>query len=55
MLNSAEHEISNAHKDKDIKNSAFLGSYKPRRLFFLLIKDKMPTISCSIQLSMNEV
>ena len=45
MLNSVEHEISNAQKDKNImKFSFFLGSYKPRMLFFLLINVKMPTI-----------
>ena len=45
MLNSAEHEISNVHTYKNIKiNSAFLGSDKPRMLFFLLISIKMPTI-----------
>ena len=44
MLNSVEHEILNAHKYKNIKKSAFLGSEKPRMLFFLLINVKMPTI-----------
>ena len=37
MFNSAEHEISNAHKYKNIKKfSIFSGSDKPRMLFFLL-------------------
>ena len=45
MLNSSEHEILNAHKYKNIKKvSFFLGSDKPRMLFFLLINVKMPTI-----------
>ena len=45
MLNSVEHEILNAHKYKNIKKfSFFLGSDKPRMLFFLLINVKMPTI-----------
>ena len=45
MLNSAEHEILNAHKFKNIKKfSCFSGSNKPRMLFFLLINVKMPTI-----------
>ena len=45
MLNSAEHEILNAHKYKTISgNLAFFGSYKPRMLFFLLLNVKMPTI-----------
>ena len=45
MLNSVEHEILNAHKYKDIKTfSIFLGSDKPRMLFFLFINVKMPTI-----------
>ena len=45
MLNSAEHEILNAHKYKDIKKfGLFLGSDKPRMLFFQLINVKMPTI-----------
>ena len=41
MLNSAEHEISNAHKYKISRNSAFSNSDKPIILFFLL----MPTIA----------
>ena len=62
MLNSAEHEILNAYKNKNIKQiHFFLGSDKPRMLFFLLINVKMPTIlqfvsresSCSGELSMN--
>ena len=40
MLNSVEHGIVNAHKDKNI----FLGSDKPRALFFPLLNVKMPTI-----------
>ena len=45
MLNSAEHEILNAHKSENIKKlSIFLGSDKPRMLFFLLINVKMPTV-----------
>ena len=43
MLNSIEH--SSAHKYKNIKKfGGFLGSDKPRMLFFLLINVKMPTI-----------
>ena len=54
MLNSVEHEILNAHKYK-IKSghSAFLGSVKPRMLFFTLIQVKMPTI-IGILTSMSE-
>ena len=38
MLNLAAHEISNAHKYKNIKKfSCFVGSDKHRMLFFLLI------------------
>ena len=45
MLNSVEHEILNAHKNKNIKKfSFFSGSDKPRMLFFMLINVKMPTI-----------
>ena len=45
MLNSAEHEILNAHKSKNIKKfSIFSGSNKHRMLFFLLIKAEMPTV-----------
>ena len=62
LLNSAEHEILNAHKCK--KNHHFSGSDKPRMLVFLLINVKMPTIvgiltfmrgklSCSAELSMT--
>ena len=41
MLNSVEHEILNAHKYKNItKFSFFLGSSKPRMLFFPLINVK---------------
>ena len=44
MLNSAEHEILNAYKYKNIKKfSLFLGSDKHRMLFFLLIDVKIPT------------
>ena len=45
MLNSAEHEILNAHKYINIKHfSIFSGSYKPRMLFSPLINVKMPTV-----------
>ena len=45
MLISVEHEILNAHKYKNImKFGIFLGSDKPRMLFFQLINVKMPTI-----------
>ena len=44
MLNSVEHEILNALKYKISRNSAFLGSDKPRKLFFPHINVKMPTI-----------
>ena len=38
MLNSTEHGILNAYKYENIKKfSIFLGSDKPRLLFFLLI------------------
>ena len=66
MLNSVKHEILNAHKYKNLKNSAFLGSDKPGMLFCMLMNVKMPTIvgiltfmsrkkSCSIELSMKKV
>ena len=42
MLNSAKHEILNAHKYKNIK--PFSGSDKHRMLFFLPINVKMPKI-----------
>ena len=46
-LSSAEHEILNKfisyHSIKISRNSACLGSDKPRMLFFLFINDKMPT------------
>ena len=45
MLSSIEHEILNAHKYKNIKKfGVFLGSDKPRMLFFSLINVKMPLI-----------
>ena len=44
MLNSTEHEISNAHKYEISRKSAFSGSDNLRMLFFLLINVKMPTI-----------
>ena len=46
MLNSIEHEILNAHKYKNKEIQHFLGSDKPRMLFFPLItvNIKMPTI-----------
>ena len=43
MLNSAEHEILNAHKDK-IKLKHLFGSGKLIMLFFLLTNVEMPTI-----------
>ena len=45
MLKLVEHEILNAHKDKKYQEiRGFLGSDKPRMLFFPLINVKMPTI-----------
>ena len=44
MLHSLQHEISNAHMYKNVKNFGFLGSDKSRMLFFPLINVKMPTI-----------
>ena len=43
LLSLANHVILNAHKIKMSTNAAFLGSDKPRILFFLLINVKMPT------------
>ena len=44
MLNTAEHEILNAHNYKNIKKFGFYaGSDKQRMLFFLLIIVKMTT------------
>ena len=44
MLNSANYEILNAHKYKNIKKfSIFVDSDKPRMLLFLQINVKMPT------------
>ena len=54
MLNSVEHEILNAHKYKNVKNSFFFGSDKPRMLFFLLINFKMPTIKCHFNIYEQE-
>ena len=45
MLNSAEHEILNAHNYKKYQEiQLFSGSDKPRMLFVMLINVKMPTI-----------
>ena len=67
MLNSAEHEIVNAHKYKKYPEiQLFSCSDKPIILFFLLINVKMPTIvgilifmsrknSCSAELSLGKV
>ena len=44
MLNSVEHDILNAHKYEGIKKFVFLGSDKPRVLYFPLINVKMPRI-----------
>ena len=67
MLNSAEHEILNAHKYKKSQEiQHFLGSDKLIMLFFMFINVKMPTIvviltfmsrkiSCSTELSMKKV
>ena len=45
MLISVEHEILNAHRYKNIKKFGFfLGSDKPRMLFFPLTNVKKPTI-----------
>ena len=54
MLNSAEHEILNAHKYKTIKKFSFvLGSDKPRMLSFLLINFKMPATVVGILIFMS--
>ena len=42
MLNSAKHELLNAHKYQEIKH--FSGSYNASMLFFLLRNVKMPTV-----------
>ena len=46
MLNSAEHDILNAHKYKNINNSDIFQAQTglARKLFFQLINVKMPTI-----------
>ena len=45
MLNSAEHEILNAHKYNKYQEIQHIsGSYKPRMLFFQLINVKLPTM-----------
>ena len=45
MLNSAEHEILNAHKYKKYQEiQLFSGSDKPRMLIFLPLNIEMPTI-----------
>ena len=46
MLNSAEHEILNAHKYENMKkkNQLFSGSEKPRMQFFRPINVKMSTV-----------
>ena len=44
ILNSAEHEISDAYKCKNIKKfSFFSGSDMPRMSFFMLLNFKIPT------------
>ena len=64
MLNSADHEIVNAHKYCNIKKFSILQAKITIMLFFLLIYVKMPKvfailtfmsrkISCSAELSMN--
>ena len=50
MLNTAKHEILNAHKYKNIEKH-FSGSDKPKMLFFLLIKAEMPTNGISTFMS----
>ena len=53
MLNSAEHEILNACKYKNIKKfSIFAGSDRPRMLFFLTFMSRKN--SCSAELSMKK-
>ena len=61
MLSSAEHEILNAHKYRNIKKVIFFsGSDTPRMLFSLLINVKFQQLvalqeknSCSAELNMN--
>ena len=55
ILNSAEHEILNAHKNKTIKKFSILGSDEPRMLFFLLINLLAGKVPCSTELSMIKV
>ena len=44
MLSSVEHQILNAYKYENMKKFTFLGSDKPRMLFFPLINVKVPTV-----------
>ena len=46
VLNSAEHVIFNAHRNKIIKKfrGFFSGLDKPKMLFFLVVNVKMPTM-----------
>ena len=66
MLNSVQHEISNAQKYTNIKKFRFFQAQVLRMLLFLLTNGKMPTIvgiltfmsrkkSCSVELSMKKV
>ena len=63
---SAQLSMKFCIKDNNIKKFGFLGSDKPRMLFFPLMNVKMPTIvgiltfmsrkfSCSVELSMKKV
>ena len=44
MLNSVEHKILIAKKNKNVKKVCLLGSDKPKMLSFPLINVKMPTV-----------
>ena len=61
MLNSAEHEILNAHKYKNIMKLSIFLAQIILECYFLLIKVEIPTtvfvaekVSCSAELSMKK-
>ena len=59
MLNSAEHEIVNDHKYKNLKEFSIPHAQKSCNAIFLLINIEMPTIVgegkilCSAEMSMD--
>ena len=55
IFNSAKHVMLNAHEYQSIKNFSFLGSDKPRMLYFPALNIKVPTIVGILKFMSREI